>query len=118
MSTVIALLCALIATSAVAQEVTSTDSATLRGLDKIDGALSDIEIRRGETKSLGRLLIALEDCRYPTGDPQANAYAYLTIVDRYNPDLGFDGWMMASSPALNALDHPRYDVWVLRCNTA
>jgi len=29
----------------------------------------------------------------------------------------FKGWMIASSPALNALDHPRYDVWVLRCIT-
>jgi len=25
--------------------------------------------------------------------------------------------MIASSPALNALDHPRYDVWVMRCTT-
>ena len=29
----------------------------------------------------------------------------------------FDGWMIASSPALNALDHPRYDVWVIGCDT-
>ena len=27
----------------------------------------------------------------------------------------FSGWMLASSPALSALDHPRYDVWVLSC---
>ncbi|MGB1970407.1 MAG: DUF2155 domain-containing protein, partial [Paracoccaceae bacterium] len=27
----------------------------------------------------------------------------------------FMGWMVASSPALNPLDHRRYDVWVLRC---
>ncbi|MGB0439332.1 MAG: DUF2155 domain-containing protein [Paracoccaceae bacterium] len=30
----------------------------------------------------------------------------------------FEGWIIASSPALNAMDHARYDVWVLRCNTA
>ncbi|MEZ5716636.1 MAG: DUF2155 domain-containing protein [Paracoccaceae bacterium] len=29
----------------------------------------------------------------------------------------FTGWMVASSPALNAMDHRRYDVWVLRCIT-
>ncbi|MGB0800115.1 MAG: DUF2155 domain-containing protein, partial [Planktomarina sp.] len=28
------------------------------------------------------------------------------------------GWMVASSPALNALEHPRYDIWVLRCKTS
>ncbi|MBM7068308.1 DUF2155 domain-containing protein [Actibacterium sp. 188UL27-1] len=118
MRATVGIMTAFLATAAAAQEVTSVESATLRGLDKIDGALSDIEITRGETKSLGRLQISLEDCRYPTGDPQANAYAYLTIVDRYDPELAFDGWMIASSPALNALDHPRYDVWVLRCNTS
>ena len=27
----------------------------------------------------------------------------------------FRGWMYASSPALSALEHPVYDVWVLDC---
>ncbi len=30
----------------------------------------------------------------------------------------FVGWMIASAPALNALDHPRYDVWMLSCLTS
>ena len=29
----------------------------------------------------------------------------------------FSGWMFASSPALNALEHPVYDVWVIDCQT-
>ena len=27
----------------------------------------------------------------------------------------FSGWMFASSPALSALEHPVYDVWVIDC---
>lgn len=27
----------------------------------------------------------------------------------------FTGWMFASSPAINALEHPVYDVWVMDC---
>src|SRR5690606_39209743 len=27
----------------------------------------------------------------------------------------FSGWMFASSPALSAMDHPVYDVWVIDC---
>lgn len=27
----------------------------------------------------------------------------------------FKGWMFASSPSLNALEHPVYDVWVIDC---
>ena len=30
----------------------------------------------------------------------------------------FTGWMFASSPALSALEHPVYDVWVIDCSAA
>lgn len=30
-------------------------------------------------------------------------------------ELLFSGWMFASSPGLSALEHPVYDVWVIRC---
>jgi hypothetical protein len=30
----------------------------------------------------------------------------------------FTGWMFASSPALSALEHPVYDLWVLDCVNA
>ncbi|WP_300392357.1 DUF2155 domain-containing protein [Henriciella sp.] len=29
--------------------------------------------------------------------------------------LLFSGWMFSSSPGLSALEHPVYDVWVIRC---
>jgi hypothetical protein len=31
--------------------------------------------------------------------------------------LAFSGWMFASTPALSALEHPVYDVWVIDCKT-
>lgn len=43
---------------------------------------------------------------------------HLTILDAASTTPDFDGWMTASSPALSALDHPRYDVWPLRCDVA
>ena len=30
----------------------------------------------------------------------------------------FTGWMFASSPALSAVEHPVYDVWVIDCKKA
>jgi hypothetical protein len=39
------------------------------------------------------------------------------VLDSLNDTPVFSGWMIASSPALNAMDHPRYDVWLLRCQT-
>lgn len=103
---------------ASAETVRSANSAILRGLDKIDGKLADVTLAAGATARIGRLSITLRDCRYPQASPSSNAYAYLTITDTSISQIVFEGWMVASSPALNSLDHPRYDVWVLRCNTS
>ncbi len=103
---------------AAAQEVRSGSGAVLRGLDRLSGDLSDLEIEAGRTKRLGRLAITLSDCRYPVNNPAGDAFAYLVIDDTAMGTPLFSGWMFASSPALNALDHMRYDIWVLRCSTA
>ncbi|WP_232829295.1 DUF2155 domain-containing protein [Tropicimonas sp. IMCC34043] len=97
---------------------TSAPSATLRVLDKITGDTTDLEIGRGQTRMVGRLQIVLGDCRFPTNNPNSDAYAWLEIRDDSLTGTVFSGWMVASSPALSALDHPRYDVWVLRCNNS
>ena len=98
--------------------VASAPGATLRSLDRLSGEFFDIDLRGGERAELGKLEIRLTDCRYPAENPSGDAYAYLSITDQVTGGPLFQGWMIASSPALNALDHMRYDVWVLRCSTS
>ncbi len=100
------------------QAVTTGSGAILRTLDKMEGTTRDIELRSGETATLNRMDITLHECRYPADDPAGEAYAFLEIRDREERETAFEGWMLATSPALNPLDHPRYDVWVLRCTTS
>tara|TARA_B100000902_G_scaffold137717_1_gene135983 strand:- start:111 stop:491 length:381 start_codon:yes stop_codon:yes gene_type:complete len=99
-----------------AQEKTNiADGALLRGLDKVSGEVIDFGIKSGDTYLLWKLDIKLSECRYPISNPVGDAFAHLTISqDKSESDL-FRGWMVASSPALNPLEHARYDVWVLRC---
>ncbi len=93
--------------------------AVLRGLDKVSGELTDIEMGNGQTRRYGRLVVTVGECRYPAGNRSGDAYAYLVIrADGSDDRPVFEGWMIASSPALNALDHARYDVWVMRCTTS
>ena len=92
--------------------------AILRGLDKVSGKTVDVELPSGGTAKIFNLWVALSDCRYPADNPTGDAFAYMTINQEGGSDLLFDGWMVASSPALNALDHSRYDVWVIRCMTS
>ena len=99
-----------------AQEQTNTaDGALLRGLDKVSGEVVDFGIKSGEIYSLWKLEVKLSECRYPISNPVGDAFAHLTISqDKFENDL-FRWWMVASSPALNPLEHARYDLWVLRC---
>jgi hypothetical protein len=98
-----------------AQEVAEAQGGSLRFLDKLTSETGDVTLDRGQSAKFGRLLVRLESCRYPVANPAADSEAYLTIVEEATGLELFSGWMLASSPALSALDHPRYDVWVLSC---
>lgn len=103
---------------AAGQEVAAGTGAVLRGLDRLSGSTTDIPVPTGAAVIFaGRLSIELRDCRYPVANPTGDAYAFLSIRDTQSGGALFDGWMVASAPALNALDHMRYDVWVLRCTS-
>ncbi|MCZ4352992.1 DUF2155 domain-containing protein [Roseovarius aestuarii] len=99
------------------QQVAIGTGAILRGLDKVSGEVTDMSLTPGARAAMGRITVELGQCRYPSGDPARDAFAFVTIWEEGRDAPEFSGWMIASSPALNALDHPRYDVWVLRCQT-
>lgn len=103
------------APASMAQGFADAPGGVIRWLDKLSGETGDAAIQRGQTIGFGRLAIRLDACRYPEENPAAEAEAHLTIVDTTRSDPVFSGWMLASSPGLSAMEHPRYDVWVLRC---
>lgn len=96
-------------------EMASGTTARLRALDKVSGEAIDLNVEVGQTVTYGSLSVLLTACRYPVDNPASDAFAFLEITDTQRNERLFRGWMVASSPALNALDHPRYDVWVMRC---
>lgn len=96
----------------------SANAAVLRGLDTVTGLVGNFQIAVGETLQFERLEITLEACRYPIGDIDRDAFALVTIRDIREDEPRFHGWMIASSPALSALDHPRYDIWAISCVNA
>lgn len=111
------LLCGLFAAPAMAQEATTARGGVIRVLDKTTGAIVDLELTNGEDRAIGHLTIHLGECRYPTNNPSGDAFVWLEIYYQNGAEPIFRGWMIATAPALEALDHPRYDVWALRCLT-
>ena len=92
----------------------------LRGLDKISGRAIDIDAPAGVPVHFGSLTITARYCyTVPPEEPPETA-AFIQIDDT-KPDEApkrvFSGWMFASTPALNGLENPVYDVWVITCKT-
>ncbi len=94
--------------------------AQLRQLDKMTGKIVTFDIIVGQTVKVARLLVRLDACRSPTDNDTHGTMAYLKVWDTKSEDgpAAFAGWMFAESPALSALDHSRYDLWVINCTTA
>ena len=105
-------------TPAFAQQATNAPAGILRALDKTSGNTADVQLLEGQSTRLGTLSITMNECRFPEGNPSGDAYAELLITEEDTPGALFSGWMIASAPALSALEHQRYDVWVIRCVTS
>ena len=93
----------------------------MRGLDKITGRPTSITAPIGKQVTFATLTITARYCYStpPSETPETTAFVQ---VEDHRPDQPgrrvFSGWMYASSPGLNGLEHPLYDVWVISCNNA
>lgn len=93
----------------------------MRGLDKITARVTPLEVPAGEEVRFGTLAITARTCRTRPPEETPETFAYIDIIDIKNGGERasvFSGWMLASSPALNPLEHPVYDVWVIDCKIA
>lgn len=93
-------------------------SVRIRLLDKITGRSHVKEIKVGETEIFEELRITPLSCfaKPPEDTPENAAYFEIELhAKSADPKMIFKGWMFSSSPAISALEHPVYDVWVLSC---
>ncbi len=93
-------------------------AAILQGLNKTTARVSKIEAPIGAVARFGTLEITARACKKkpPTEPPESTAFLEIVDVRPDSPSVTiFTGWMFASSPAISALEHPVYDVWVVDC---
>ena len=89
------------------------------GLDKITGRPTSITAPIGKQVTFATLTITARFCYSTPASETPETAAFVQIEDR-RPDQPprriFSGWMYGSSPGLNAVEHPLYDVWAISCN--
>ena len=95
--------------------------ATLGLLNKRNNVSQDIEIKPGESKRFGDVIVRLSACeRTKPWETPKEAGAFVQVLVRTTGDEGewgkaFSGWLFKNSPSLNVVEHPIYDVWVKDC---
>ena len=94
--------------------------ATLGLLNKRNNLSLDIEMRPGEVREEGAVIITLAACERtaPWEMPQeTGAFVQLDVLERGEEEHSrvFSGWLFKESPSLNVVEHPIYDVWVKDC---
>lgn len=115
LSTVATILCTF---PAFAEKEIALNTAQMQAMDKITGRVSIIEVPVGGEVKFGSFSVVVRNCKTrPEGEIPEN-FAFVDVSDKsfdqkeYNI---FKGWMFSSKPAINAVEHPIYDVWLLKC---
>ena len=91
----------------------------IKALDKITAKTLAIKLGIGEKKYFGSLEIKGLKCQLSENNEFNDAVAYLQVKDLAAKDNNqvflFNGWTFASSPTLQSIDHPVYDLWITSC---
>ena len=91
----------------------------IKALDKITAKTSTIRLAIGEKKFFGSLEIKGLKCQLSEDSEFRDTVAYLQVKDlaskNNNQVFLFNGWTFASSPTLQSIDHPIYDLWITSC---
>jgi hypothetical protein len=108
---------AFLVTPAAAQTI-ANPVAAFSGLDKITGRITNFDVYIDETVQFGALQITPRVCytRPPTETQRTSVFVEVDQVSlKGSVTRIFTGWMFADSPALNAIDHAVYDIWLIDC---
>ena len=104
--------------SAQASEAISKNNAKMQAMDKITGRVSVINVPVGGAVEFGSLSIVVRSCKTRPAEEAPDNFAFADITDKTLQGEEFNifkGWMISSSPATHAVEHPIYDVWLLQC---
>ena len=94
------------------------NTAKMQAMDKITGRVSVIYVPVGGAVNFGSLSIAVRSCKTRPEEETPDNFVFADVADKtlQGEDVNiFRGWMISSSPATNAVEHPIYDVWLLKC---
>lgn len=95
--------------------------ATIGLLNKRNNLSQDIELRPGEQRRIGDVIVRLRACeRTAPWEFEKDEGAFVQVLVRQRGSENqfariFSGWLFKNKPSINVVEHPIYDVWVKSC---
>jgi hypothetical protein len=103
-------------------------AAIIQAIDKVTAETLKFEAPVGQPIRYKTLIFTVRACETTAADEeQPDSAVYMTVDSQPKAAPGraapaprqvFRGWMFASSPGLNPLQHPVYDAWLIACRAA
>ena len=90
----------------------------MQAMDKVTGVVNKISVPVNSKISFGDFSLVLRACKKTPAEETPENFAFVDVSDKsfgkdeYNI---FRGWLISSTPGINAIEHPIYDVWLLEC---
>ena len=107
----------LLSSTAFADDIVM-NTAHLQAMDKITGRVSELNIPVNGLANFGTFSILVRKCVTKSPEETPENTAFVDVVDNYQSETPvniFKGWMFSSTPGINGIEHPIYDIWLLKC---
>lgn len=90
------------------------EMAVVRVMNKDAGKVQELTIAVGQELQFEKMYINVRACKQTDPFDAENHWAFLEITENTKGQV-FGGWMNRNEPGDNPLQHPDYDVWLVRC---
>jgi hypothetical protein len=98
--------------------------ATIGLLNKRNNISQDIQMKPGESRRVGNVIVRLASCERTApweNPPETGAFVQVLVQERLSASSRlewhriFSGWLFKNNPSVNVVEHPVYDVWIKDC---
>lgn len=105
------LFCAL---PVVADAYVNRNAAVVKIMNKDAGKVQQVVIPVNQEVQFEKIFINVRSCKQTDPFQAEDFFAFLEISERDKGQI-FGGWMSRNEPGQNPLQHPDYDVWLVKC---
>lgn len=106
--------CIMLALPYNADAYIQRNTAIVRVMNKAAGKAQTVIAPVGKTTNLEKLSILIRDCKQTDPFQAENFFAFAEISKAAEGKI-FSGWMNRNEPGNNPVQHPDYDVWLVKC---